>query len=187
MAAVSPDLVVATLRGGYNDTDPASALAQDQCTVANNVEFFASMLGERRNGCGPLDITGSDLDDEATIVHLSQWFPDNSVTNPEFIAIGATPTVSATVAKRTNGTWSQIVPGDALAVTVPDIFDITTQALNGKLFMPYHSSVDRMHIWDGTTLRRAGLTEPAAPTVVDTAGAGTYASPRYFRVRYTIM
>jgi|GEM_PF-6395573 len=33
-----------------NDTDPAISLPDDQCVLAENVEFFDSMLGERRKG-----------------------------------------------------------------------------------------------------------------------------------------
>lgn len=184
MAQPEPDLPIVSMRGGMNDTDPAPALAIDQCVLAQNIEFFWSMLGERRNGCGPLDITNSDLEDETTIVHISQWFPTNNVIDPEFIAISATPGVSATIAKRTAGVWSEIVPVDAINTTSPGIYEITTQALNAKLYIPYRSSVDRLHLWDGTALRRVGLPMPvAAPTAVN-EGVGVYASIRYFRDRF---
>ena len=49
-SAASGALEVLSLRGGMNDTDPANNLADDQCTLAQNVEFFYSMLGERRAG-----------------------------------------------------------------------------------------------------------------------------------------
>ena len=178
------DISITNLRGGQNNTDPANALPEDQCVLAENVEFFASMLGERRNGCGPIDITSSDLEDESVIVHLSQWFPLNDIRNPEFIAVSPTPTTSVTMAKRTLGTWSEVIPSDAIDFSNTDIYDIHTQPLNALLFTAYHSAVDRMHVWNGTTMNRAGLAQPSPPTAADTAGAGTYAGVRYFRVRY---
>jgi|TARA_R110000744_G_scaffold42953_1_gene96504 hypothetical protein len=45
-----PDFSISSLRGGMNDTDPAISLPDDQCVLAENVEFFDSMLGERRKG-----------------------------------------------------------------------------------------------------------------------------------------
>lgn len=44
---------------------------------------------------------------------------------------------------------------------------------------------DRLHVWDGSTVRRAGFATPAAPTAANT-GAGAYAATlRYYRVRWT--
>lgn len=46
---------------------------------------------------------------------------------------------------------------------------------------------DRLHVWDGSTVRRAGLAMPAAPSVANGGGAGTYtATVRYYRVRWTV-
>lgn len=182
---MADDVLIGSLRGGQNDTDAPTALAEDQCVLAENVEFFSSALGERRNGCGPLDITGSTLDTQTAITHLSQWFPANNVLVPEFIAISAVPGTSAVIAKRTNGVWSAIAPVDALGVTIPDIYEVVTQSLNGKLFIAYHSAQDRLHVWDGTTLRRAGLAQPAPPTAAN-FGAGSYSHVRYFRQRNVI-
>src|SRR5581483_9241133 len=53
------DLAIGNWRGGQNDTDPAIAIQDDQVQLARNVEFFLSMLGERRAGCDPIDLTGA--------------------------------------------------------------------------------------------------------------------------------
>lgn len=181
--AQSQDLTIANLKGGQNDTDPESELKDDECVLAQNVEFFYSACGERRLGCGPLDITGSHLDDEDTMVYLTQWPFDNDILDQQIFAVSATPSTSATVVVRTNGVWSEITPGDALNTSIPAIYNIDTEALNTKLFVAYRSAVDRLHVWDGTNLRRAGLAEPDPPTVMDTAVAGTYTGVRYFRIR----
>jgi hypothetical protein len=43
------DIIVVTHRGGLNEDAPHS-LRDDECTEANDVEFWLSMLGERRAG-----------------------------------------------------------------------------------------------------------------------------------------
>lgn len=178
-----PDVEIASLRGGLNDTDPPVALAQDECTKAENVEFFFSMLGERRGGLSTVDLTGSSLAAQSLAAHISQWFPLNDILNPEVIAISVTLNTSVQVSKRTLGVWSDITPGDALTNTA-DIFLTNTQALNGKLHVAVHSAVDRLMIWDGTNWRRAGLAQPNPPTAANN-GSGSFTGTRYYRVRYT--
>jgi hypothetical protein len=177
------DLTITSLAGGQNDTDSPSELAEDECVLAQNVEFFYSACGERRNGCGPLDLTGSGLTTESIIVHISQWFPTNDVLNPEYFVIAATPTVSIKAAVRTNGVWSPVTLIDTPDVSVPDVYSISVQSLNGKLFLSYHSAVDRLHVWDGTAVRRSGFATPVAPTGAN-EGAGAFVTVRYYRVRF---
>jgi hypothetical protein len=180
------DIPIPSLRGGYNDTDPAQLLNDDEVVTAMNVEFFASACGERRGGTAPLDLTSSGLTGQGGIVHLSQWFPTNVVTAAEYIAVAATPGSSTAVARRdTSGTWHTISPTDAINNAAPDIFGINAQPFDAVDFLAYHSGVDRLHGWDGTNLRRIGLAQPAAPAVTDT-GSGTFGGPRYYRVRYIV-
>ncbi len=194
-----PDLTLLSLRGGLNDAVSSQSLADDECTVANNVEWYTATVGERRNGCEPVVITSSHLDDETQIVHLSQWFSSNQITVPEWWAVSATPGTSVTMAKRTAGTWSKVTPSDAVAITADmDLYSIISQvgpnsaAPNGKLFFAYKTlasgGTDRLHVWDpnnGSTLRRTGLAQPAAPTLADSGTGGTFANhKRYYRIRY---
>lgn len=187
MASGPNDIIIASLRGGYNDTDPPQDIGPDQCVQADNVEFFNASCGERRGGCAPLDLTSSGLTGQAGITHLSQWFPTNVVTTPEFLAVAASPGSSVAVARRdTSGTWHSISPGDAINNTAPDIFRITAQPLDSNNFVPHHSAVDRLHLLDSNgNWRRAGLAQPAPPTAANTGG-GSYSGKRYFRVRYVV-
>jgi len=188
MAAPGPSLDIVSLSGGMNDTLSPSAIADDECTNATNVEFFHSNLGERRNGCEAFDIVSgtSSLGDETKTVHLSQWFPTNNPLAAELWAITATPGTSVSVARfDTAGVWHSISPTDAITNTAPNIYGIVTQALNGHLFFAYPSAQNRMHVWDGTTLRRAGLAQPAAAPTGANAGSGTFGGTRYYRVRFT--
>lgn len=187
MAAPMDPLALTSLRGGLNDEDPPMALLTDQCVQAENVEFVTALLGERRLGCTPLSLTASGLTVETTICHMSQWHPTNVVTLAEYIFVAATPSTSVSAARRdTGGTWHALTPNDAIDTAAPDIYQITTQALDAKCFIAYHSAQDRMHLWDGTDWRRAGLAQPAAPTAAN-QGAGNYTGKRYFRVRYATL
>lgn len=183
--------VLDTLAGGFDDSPPTE-LDHDKCTFANNVEFWLAPLGARRNGCDPLDITSSGLATESHLVHVSQWFPANDVTVPEYWGISATPGVSVKIAKRTAGVWSAITPIDAILTAVPNIFGISSQpgpasvSPNGKLFFAYPSGVDRLHVQDpnnGAVLRRVGLAQPSPPTVVNGALFAVPATSRYYRIR----
>lgn len=124
MATPNQGLVIDDLRGGFDDNTPPNLLPKDACMVATNVEFFKSSLGERRYGCDPLNLAGSNLDSQTDIVHISQWFSSNDVTNPEFWAVAATPNVSVVISKRTNNFWGEITPIDPILPASPDIFNI---------------------------------------------------------------
>lgn len=183
----NPGFSLTSLRGGMNDTDPAHELPQDQCVLAENVEFFYSSLGERRLGCEAVSLADGSLTDETETVHISQRFPnDDDVRSPEYWVITATPGTSASVARGTFGNFTAVSPVDALITTVPAIYDINAQSLGDNYFISYLSSQDRMHLWDGISLRRAGLAQPAAaPTAAD-QGSGSYAAvARFYRIRYT--
>lgn len=181
------DLTLITHRGGMNNEDAPSAVEDDQVVLAKNVEFFFSALGERRNGCEPIDMTGAGATNETEIVHLSQNFPTNDIKSSEWWAIGLTPGVSATVSKRTvGGSWGDVTPNDDLSLDAPDIYEVVAQSLHGKHFFAYHSDEDRLHLWDGTSWRRTGLAEPDAPTAAD-EGSGTFSGVRYYRIRYVEM
>lgn len=59
--------------------------------------------------------------------------------------------------------------------------DGTQMSINGD---GVTQAVNVLQLWDGSVLRFAGLTAPAAFTsVVDTAGAGTFSNVRYYRYR----
>lgn len=187
----SKPLTLESLAGGFDDQSPMS-IANDACTVALNVEFYQAPLGGRRFGCDVVDITSSHLNDETDIVHISQWFPANDITVPEWWGVAATPGVSATIAKRTAGVWSKITPIDAVVTTVPNIYNIvmtpapSSVSSNGKLFIAYPSAVDRLHVWDpnnGAVLRRVGLAEPNPPTLGNGIVSAVPATPRFYRIR----
>ncbi len=191
MSSTLPNIAITDLRGGMNDTDDPTALIENQCVSAVNVEFFKSMLGERRGGTTAMDLTSSGLTAKTQIVHLSQWFPTNDVTAPEVWAEAATPAGTAVLARWNAGTWAAVVPfNDNIDVGNGLLYRTQTQALGKLLFFAYgdaSGTVARLHVWDGAKLRRTGLNRPDVPVVADSVAPGAYATTRYFRVRLVIV
>jgi hypothetical protein len=58
---------------------------------------------------------------------------------------------------------------------------------NGKLFIAYNSSVNRLHVYDGTSIRRVGLSANVSLPSPSNTGAGTYpATARFYRTQFLI-
>lgn len=186
-----PNISIASLRGGYNDTLPLHLLPEDQCAVAENVEFFFSALGERRRGLLALDLTNAGMADEAAIVFLCKHNPTPYEQDAEFWGLGATFNVSTTFSRRVGFVWDDVTPVDAPDPANQFVVGLQSQTLHGKNFFAYKSGVtaggaiDRTHVWDGVTLRRVGIAQPGEPPTVTNEGSGTYSEVRYFRVRFT--
>lgn len=182
------DIVIASHLGGLNE-DPPNSLRENECVQANNVEFWQSMLGERRAGCTALDLTSSGLTSSTTICFISQWFPTNVVTLPEFIFAAAVPATSIAFARRdTAGAWHTLAASDTVDFTAATIYAIVSQALNGLNFLSYKSNVDRLHLVDtAATMRRAGIAAPVVPTAADSATGGTFQGTRYYRQRSVVV
>jgi len=184
--AASPGLVINDLRGGMNDTDPPSALPDDQVVLAENVEFFDAPLGERRGGTEVVDFTGSDLDLQAGIVHIGIHYPTGAdAKDCELMVVGVSENVSSGMARRDKDkVWTPIYPID-YPVATADIRLTHSQSIHGKWFVMYKSLVDRAHVWDGTRLRRVGLSIPAGtPTVATSGVGGAFTGERTYRIRF---
>lgn len=168
-----------------NNTDPAIALPDDQSTLAQNVEYVSSMLGERRMGTIAVDLTGSGLSGHDRITFLYRHLPTAVETVSQLWALGVTGTASSTLAFKEGSSWTTPTLKDAFVLTGTYPNKVEAQTHGGKLFIAYKSAVDRLHVYDGSTVRRTGLAQPGVPTLADTAAAGSYATKRYFRVRVT--
>lgn len=170
-----------------NDQDPAHSLPDDQCVLIENAEFFESTLGERRRGCEAISVAGSNLSANDHVVHLGIHFPALAeIYEAELMAVGATEGSAVSFNRRDQfDVWSIMTPTDAAVSTYPEALRVQSQTLHGKWFVAYKSAVDRLHVWDGTILRRTGLKGPtAAPSAVDAAGAGAFTGERLYRVRF---
>jgi hypothetical protein len=79
-------------------------------------------------------------------------------------------------------TTATISPADTFAYTG----SLSFASLHGKLFIASNSDAARLHVYDGTVIRRTGMATPAPPTAADTGG-GTLIGSRYYRQRYVAM
>src|SRR6266496_2372710 len=89
---------------------------------------------------------------------------------------------------RKTTTWGQITPKDNFEPDFPEALGVYAQSLHGKMFIAYKPAdgvTDRLHVWDGSSLRRTGLPAPNANPSAANAGVDSYAATlRYYRTRW---
>lgn len=185
----NPPLMISSLRGGLDDTSPPLSVAKDACTIAENVEFVRSTLGERRKGCAPIDLP-TEFDGFDAVTMLSRHYPTTDEGDVELWAIAQDLDTDAepdfSLCYRDNTDWTEVDTIDDPDLSLPNGQSPTTQTLHGKLFFAIQSDpdIDRLHVWDGVDYRRAGLAAPAAAPTVTNTGSGAYIGTRYFRTRF---
>jgi hypothetical protein len=168
---------------GRDGSTPPFALPPEKCVEALNVDFFESSLARKRGGASSISLTGGTAQ-TGQISALFSHVPSDNQSNREMWSVDdqATPRFKRLV----GGTsWADVTVGDAVS-SKP--WDMDAVSFDGKLFLFYDSTVNRLHCWDpaDAKVRRVGLKKPAAATVANT-GAGTYAAViRYYKVRYTV-
>lgn len=176
-------IVFNDLRGGRNDTDPPMELPMNQAVEFLNMDWKDATFGRKRGGATSLSLTGGTAfgGGGSEIVSLFRFVPGTDEASAQLFGTDGTGLTK----RLTGGTsWADVTKSDTLtSFFVP----MSATTLNGKLFIAYTSSaVDRLHVWDGSTIRRVGISPGTnAPTVANT-GAGAYAATlRYYRVRFS--
>lgn len=172
--------VIDDLRGGRNGYDAPWAITDTQCADAVNVDFYKSRLGNKRGGMSNPSTSGMTM--TGTISSLFRHVPSTDETLAELWAVDdSTPIIN----RLAGGTaWSAPTLKDA---PTGNGWDFTAASINSKLILAYKSGVNRLHGWDGSTVRRLGLPAPAAPAITNSAAGGAYAAVlRYYRVRWTV-
>lgn len=176
-------LVIGDLRGGRNGADPPDALPDNQAVEMLNVDNHVGLLANKRNGASAVSESGGTAFSSG-IQALFRFVPGADETLAELWGVdgAATPIVKRMAAATTfaNVTLSHAIttaPHRAHAVT-----------FNGKLYIAYDSTVDRLHVYDpllsSPRVRVTGFTTPNPPTIANSAGGGSYAATlRYYRVR----
>jgi hypothetical protein len=184
-------LTISDLSGGRNGIDPPLLLSDKQVTAAVNVDWFNAGLARRRGAMTTVDLTcatgGPFGGAYISWMHrhvgpLSAGAaPDDTAAQLWACDAQATPKL---LYLPNSGGWVEVTVSDAL--TQADTYNMNATSFNGKLFICGNTGVDRLHVWDGSSLRRVGLAASAVPTVADT-GAGAYpATIRYYKTAYTV-
>jgi hypothetical protein len=180
MAKPAQTFTIADLRGGINNSDSPTLIADNQVVDARNVDFRDGALGSKRRGTEGVDITSAIFN--SPIVALIRHTPTNSIGADELWGIDE----NGNIDRRVGGTWQGGVARVNDYVTLrANNFSANGSSLHGKLFIAAQGDEDRLLVWDGSVLRWAGLAQPPDPTVANTAVAGSYSGTRYFRIRYT--
>lgn len=186
--AIKP-FIIPSFRGGVNKYDPPTALENDQVTDAVNVEFTGSTCGQRRAGHTAITLPSS-VSSRSAVWQMHRHLPTLNEADSQLWVFAASPGGgNGLLSYKNNATWTDVTFNDAADTTEATLPLYRFQTLHAKLFVAYPNPQDRLHVWpgSGTTLRRTGLAEPAAPTGANGGGGGTLAGTRYYRVRYTEM
>jgi hypothetical protein len=162
--------------GGLNDTVPSHFVADDQLAVADEVELTRSGSVTRRSG-----VTRASVNPAAVSIRFGhRHTPSLNLAATE---IWAFPESASNFYRSTSGTsWSAVSVSDTGSTANPT----DAVSFNGKLYVAYekNAGTDRLHCWDGTNFRRAGISTPSAPTAANT-GSGSYAATvRYYKVQF---
>lgn len=166
-------------RDGWNAPQDIPA---DMAAEVLNMHFYEGSLGTKRGGSIS---TGTTTGFTGPYLAMTSWVPGQTASARELIVVDSTATTK--IGRMAAGsTLSALTLKDAVA-TAPQ--SVTFASLNGKLFMSYDSTVNRLQVYDpgysSTDTRRVGLAKPAAPTGANT-GSGSYgATLRYYKVAYT--
>jgi hypothetical protein len=168
--------------GRDGSTPSEIAIPPGKAKEARNVDFWRASIARKRNGCENAftDTTGESFTGQ--IMAGARFVPgaDETAAQLWLVDSAATPVVQ----RLPPGTaWSTPTLKDNISTRPQDVVFVP---FNGKLYMFYDSTQDRLHVWDGSTVRRVGLATPAAATVANSAPAGTYAAIlRYYKIIYT--
>lgn len=174
-------LTVTSIVGRDGSTSSDLAIPPHRAKEVLNCDFYRASIGRKRSGCKSVFSETSSEAFTGQICALGSYIPGADPTAAQLWGIdnAGTPVVQR-LAPGT--TWSSPTLKDNLSGNAQDAVFVTFQ---GKLYIFYNSAVDRLHVWDGSTVRRVGLATPAAATVADT-GSGTYAAVlRYYKIIYT--
>ena len=155
----------------------------DMSAEARNVSLYNGGLGTKRGGSTAMTISGP-----LRIDALAEFVPGQDLTAATFFLVDdASPTKIYYSAAGTinTPTLTNLTLADNVAST-PRSFNTAT--INGKCYMAYDSTVNRLHVFDpntaSTPIRRAGLAPFAAAATVANTGAGAYAATlRYYKTR----
>lgn len=181
-------LITIAALDGRNGADPPISLPDTQAVEMLNVDRYDGLLARKRGGSTAVTDTGGTAFSSG-LQTVIRHVPGSDETAAEFWGIdgAATP-----IAKRMTGgtSFANVTVDDAIATRPQDVIGAT---LNGKLFLAYDSSVDRLHAYDpslaSARVRRVGINPGTnAPTAANSVGGGGAAAVlRYYRVRFLQM
>jgi hypothetical protein len=171
-------LLWARCRGRSGWESPVD-LPDDIAAEARNWHFYEGALGTKRGGSTSVDITGA-----TAINALFRYVPGQDETAAELFVVDNSAT-NKILRMAAGSSLVNLTLTDNIQANDTEISFVT---LNGKLYIAYNSTVNRIHVFDPglstTTVRRGGMGTPAAPALATLGGAGLTIT-RYVKVAYT--
>lgn len=183
---------------GLDDSIPPTGIADNACTLAENVEFYRSTLGERRAGCEPQGLN-STLRADMTVTRVPWMFrhlPTADETQAELFVVLDNPSTSDYVFAVLRSGSEAIYNNAQIEINTADnnAFFVDAAVLHGKLFISYKNvggllaEPDRISLFTSSgVFRSAGLDPiPGTPLTATNTGSGSFSGTRYYRVRLTL-
>lgn len=164
---------------GLNSADPPTRLPDDMATDVFNVLLEPQSLGRRRPSAETVSLSSGP---SSVIEQLVRYQPAVASSAAELWAFSGT----ADVHRLASGTWASVTESDTVTSwQTSRPYGVT---FNGKLFLAYDSDVNRLHVWDGTQVRRVGIESSGVPTAANSFVGGAYAAVlRYYKVQFRII
>jgi hypothetical protein len=142
--------------------------------IAQDVDFYRTNLFNRRNG-SVVVISGLDAEVNSMVVYK----PEDAVGE-----LWTLDEAGSWISYDTSYIGTEHT-ADPVEFFSPEI--ATGATLHGKLFLAAQVvGVNRLHVWDGSTLRRTGLAPPPDQTSGAPSGTGDMTGLRYYRARYIV-
>jgi hypothetical protein len=146
---------------------------------SENLSFFQQGGIVQRFGSAAQSLTSSGF------TGIVEWGGRNTtVGGVEELWAAANNAGTAALGRRVGGVWGPITFSDT--ANPVNLRYMQAASLTSKYFILYDSDVNRLHVWDGTTLRRAGLAMSGPPSVA-AMGVGSLSATRFYRQRYVEM
>lgn len=183
-------LVLADIQGGRSGKDVPTSLPAGQVAEALNIDYYYAKGGNKRWGASLVSLSGYSAQtthDGSLIRHV----PAGDETLAELWSFNAdSGSLGKQVQRMIGGAWTGPTVLDPLlrALAPNATSEVHGASLNGKLFLTYkaNTTIDRLHVWDGTTVRRVGIAPgAAAPTTAVGGAAAITADTRKYQVAWT--
>jgi hypothetical protein len=159
-------------------SERGNAVIDPSPIAALNGSCVGNLVLEMRQGMLADNLTGSGF--TGPVLWMGRFLTNQGV---EEIWAAANNGGTAVMARKVNNVWSPVAFSDTPVVA--NLIYMQAVGMNGKYFLAYDSNVNRLHVWDGTVVRRVGIIGANPPTTAPMA-AGGLSFTRFYRQRNVV-
>jgi len=157
-------------------TERGNALMDPGPVALVNGSCVGNLVLEMRQGMEAEDLTGTGF--IGPVLWMGRFVTNLGV---EETWAAADNGGVAVMARKVNNLWYPVAFSDVPTPT--NLIYMQAVGMNNKYFLAYDSDVNRLHVWDGTSVRRVGLSPATTPAVPPSGGAGATVT-RSYRKRF---